>query len=354
MTVHRSRLPVTGAGVARGIVSSGWYGFGMDAALIARISHGHRRRLAWFEDHAGQITPPPPPLEGELPGGGKLHLVSTPKGIFKPGDLPYALSIKIKQGSPYSDGRIVRRADGGWRLAYHQEIADPADRDRSFTNRGLMRCIEDQVPVGALFEREAPGRRRRYEVLGLAMPVRWHAGYFFFESLDPPGAPVGDTVGEVLEATAEAEAEEAAQGEPLPADDYDARLRVFRQIAARRGQGEFRARLLEAYSGRCAVTGCDVAPALEAAHLRPYRGPEFNTVDNGLLLRADIHTLLDLQLLAFDPHTRQLILSRQLQASQYENLAGARLAEPALAIMRPRHDHLVYVWEAFSHAEAVR
>ncbi len=50
--------------------------------------------------------------------------------------------------------------------------------------------------------------------------------------------------------------------------------------------------LLKAYSGRCAVTGCDAEPALEAAHLRPYKGPESNTAANGLLLRSDIHTLL--------------------------------------------------------------
>ncbi|HUZ56031.1 MAG TPA: HNH endonuclease [Streptosporangiaceae bacterium] len=58
------------------------------------------------------------------------------------------------------------------------------------------------------------------------------------------------------------------------------------------------AALMAAYSGRCAVTGCTVQAVLEAAHLRPYRGPDSNVTGNGLLLRADIHTLLDLQLLA--------------------------------------------------------
>jgi hypothetical protein len=55
------------------------------------------------------------------------------------------------------------------------------------------------------------------------------------------------------------------------------------------------------YQGRCAVTSCDAGAALEGAHLRPYRGPESNDVTNGLLLRADIHTLFDLRLLAPDP-----------------------------------------------------
>ena len=39
---------------------------------------------------------------------------------------------------------------GGWLLSYHQENADPAARDTMFTNRGLMRCIADRVPVGVL------------------------------------------------------------------------------------------------------------------------------------------------------------------------------------------------------------
>lgn len=32
---------------------------------------------------------------------------------------------------------------------------------------------------------------------------------------------------------------------------------------------------------------------LEAAHVTPYLGPETNDITNGLLLRADLHTLLD-------------------------------------------------------------
>jgi hypothetical protein len=60
------------------------------------------------------------------------------------------------------------------------------------------------------------------------------------------------------------------------------------QDVSRRGQAGFRAALLEAYRGRCAITGFDAAAALEGAHLRPYRGPESNTVTNGLLLSADL------------------------------------------------------------------
>ena len=58
----------------------------LDSELIARISPEHRRRLAWFEEHQGEVSASPGPLAGGL------LLVSKPKGIYKPGDLPYALS----------------------------------------------------------------------------------------------------------------------------------------------------------------------------------------------------------------------------------------------------------------------
>lgn len=215
----------------------------MDPALIARISPAHTRRLAWFEDHQGETTGIPGPLEdGQL-------LVSKPKGIYKPADLPYALSIRINLDSPYPDGVPEPAPGGGWLLSYHQENANPADRDRIFTNRGLMQCIADQIPVGVLREHPAHGRHSQYEVLGLAMPVRWSDGYFFFQSLNPPATPVTDVATDILEATAASNADEQAEAGAVPTDDYDARLRVTRDIIARRGQASFRAALLDAYGG---------------------------------------------------------------------------------------------------------
>jgi putative restriction endonuclease len=318
----------------------------MDANLRARIGDSHLRRLAWFEGHQGEISGFPAPLaDGSL-------LAAKAKGIYKPADLPYALSIRINLGSPYADGVPVETPGGGWLLSYHQEGGDPTGRDRMFTNRGLMQCIADRVPVGVLREQGPQGHRSRYEVLGLAVPVRWSDGYFFFESLNPPAVPVIDPVSDVLEATARVEADrDAADRGQDPPDDYDARLRVVRQIVARRGQSAFRAGLLDAYQGRCAVTSCDAPAALEGAHLRPYRGPDSNDTTNGLLLRADIHTLFDLQLLAPEPGTRTIVLSKQLAGTQYESLSGCQLADPKSAAQRPSRETLDVVWQRFREAE---
>lgn len=72
-----------------------------------------------------------------------------------------------------------------------------------------------------------------------------------------------------------------------PLSDRDARTRVLRQIAERRGQVTFRRQLLAAYDGQCAVTGESAAQVLEAAHIKLYRGEQTNVVRNGLLLLAE-------------------------------------------------------------------
>ncbi len=128
---------------------------------------------------------------------------------------------------------------------------------------------------------------------------------------------------------------------------------MYRQIVARRGQSAFRAALLDAYQNRCAITGCDAVPALEGAHLRPYRGPDSNVVTNGLLLRADIHTLFDLQLLAglaratSDQMEAALALLSMLAGTQYEALSTSHLADPASVWQRPSNETLEIIWQHF-------
>jgi len=41
------------------------------------------------------------------------------------------------------------------------------------------------------------------------------------------------------------------------------------------------------------VNGDKIVPVLQAAHLRPVTLDGENRVDNGLLLRSDVHTLFD-------------------------------------------------------------
>lgn len=127
-----------------------------------------------------------------------------------------------------------------------------------------------------------------------------------------------------------------------PGTASDQRKRVLASIVRRRGQPAFRAALIKAYAGRCAVTGCDVLDALEAAHIFPYLDGETNAVSNGLLLRADIHTLFDLRLIAVDPDARTVLIAPGLRASTYGSLQGVPLSTTATAGDSASHHALVY------------
>jgi len=256
--------------------------------------------------------------------------------------------------SRYQGDSVTHSPDGTWDMVYHQQDPPPGRDDGAYANDALRACLRDGMPVGVLEERETSARPRMFEVLGLGMLVGWQSNYFILQSLNQVPGDSGRRSIKRLLATAEALQADEDQDRPLPADDYDARLRTMRQIVARRGQAAFRAVLLDAYSGRCAVTGCDVPDVLEAAHLRPYRGPDSNDVRNGLLLRADIHTLLDLRMVAFDPDTRTVVLSSQLQGTQYEQLSGLRLADPRIAWQRPATEILDVLWQEYASEEGAR
>jgi hypothetical protein len=141
--------------------------------------------------------------------------------------------------------------------------------------------------------------------------------------------------------------------DPADADDdpfdptsiTDAREKVVREIRARRGQRQFRDALIEAYEGRCAITGCDVLDVLEAAHITPYQGPETNHITNGLLLRADLHTLFDTNLVAVDPETRKVLVSPRIEDLRYRALHGqplratkAKAIGPSVAALKQHRD----------------
>jgi len=147
------------------------------------------------------------------------------------------------------------RPDGSWVYPYFQENRDPAQRDKEATNRGLVKCMSDGVPVG-------------------------------------------------------------------------------------RGQARFRTILFDAYGRKCAISCCDAADALEAAHIAPYLGSHSDHVQNGLLLRADLHSLFDLGLLSVDPTTFTVVIASDLERTTYGDLAGLKLSLPADPQQRPSPDAL--------------
>lgn len=133
----------------------------------------------------------------------------------------------------------------------------------------------------------------------------------------------------------------AADEEPFdPNNEEDARERITRTIIQRRGQKRFRDLLLLAYEGKCAITGCSILDILEAAHIVPHRGKHTDTTPNGLLLRADLHTLFDCQLLAIDPDTKKVLLAPRIAESEYKEWYGRRIRLPKNTRVQPNTEAL--------------
>lgn len=128
--------------------------------------------------------------------------------------------------------------------------------------------------------------------------------------------------------------------------DVDHRQLAERTVVQREGQGVFRARLLDAYGRRCAITGEHTEPVLQAAHIQPYLGPASNHVQNGMLMVAEFHTLFDRGLVTIEPpgarsNAYRVRVSKRIRelwdnGHRYNGFDGRELvAMPARAEWRP-------------------
>lgn len=293
---------------------------------LQTLTEEHRRALQWFWDRRGELIGWPEPLEG-------LFLVNRPKGIHKPKGWTHTLSVRQSLRGPYADRPPIGPMDGVWTYEYFQEGQDPAERDNYATNRGLIACALDDVPVAVLIQEK--GRPNvQYRVWGLAKVVGWHDGHFTLRGYTAAGEmqslPAND-VAFVDDVSMLASGGMAESG--LPFDPEDARKRIDAQIVIRQGGAKFRKEALKNFGGRCAISGWEVEAVLEAAHIVPYWGPQTDQADNALLLRADLHTLFDRELLHIDPNTRRIVLAPSLHNSPYGAFAGqeVRLAESVSA-----------------------
>ncbi len=112
----------------------------------------------------------------------------------------------------------------------------------------------------------------------------------------------------------------------------------------RLGQGSFQAAIIDAYARRCAITGERVLPALEAAHIRPYGEGGEHRIDNGLLLRRDLHALFDRGYLTVSPEM-DVVVSKRLKdefhnGEEYLAMTGHKLLAPNRPADRPNPEFL--------------
>jgi putative restriction endonuclease len=112
----------------------------------------------------------------------------------------------------------------------------------------------------------------------------------------------------------------------------------------RLGQGTFRVLVTDSYQRRCAVTGEKALPVLDAAHIRPVAEGGQHHLDNGLLLRADVHRLYDKGYVSVTPDGRFLV-SRRLKTDfdngePYMPFHGQKIWMPGDPTSQPNREAL--------------
>lgn len=122
--------------------------------------------------------------------------------------------------------------------------------------------------------------------------------------------------------------------------DDDLRVRRYQLVALRQGQPRFRNGLLRAYEGRCAISGTATESVLEAAHIKPHKGEQSNEIWNGLLLRADLHTLFDLFLITVEADSLRVRVAPSLAGSEYAEFEDTALTVPATLDHQPDREAL--------------
>lgn len=115
-------------------------------------------------------------------------------------------------------------------------------------------------------------------------------------------------------------------------------------VRPRLGQQSFRAVVLNAYGRRCAVTGDRIRPVLEAAHIRPIANGGEHRIDNGMLMRSDVHTLFDRGYLGVDQR-HELHVSPRLRTEfgngeHFYALRERAVALPPTRSSRPSREFL--------------
>jgi len=119
-----------------------------------------------------------------------------------------------------------------------------------------------------------------------------------------------------------------------------------RLVRPRMGQGTFRIAVTDAYQGACAVTAEHSLPVLEAAHIQPYAEGGGHRIDNGILLRSDVHALFDKGYVTITKEHR-FEVGRHLREEwhngrTYYELHGRRIQLPEDAAERPAPDLLAW------------
>jgi putative restriction endonuclease len=294
-------------------------------------------RLAAFE-HVRRLAEMHPLLTAAnlKPGfvfdGQRIPLVNPQRGIFKPHQMRFVLSIKTVFPRPggkvwYDDQRQVHRQifEGDETVDYAFMGQDPSAAD----NQWLRDAFEHGIPV-IYFLGIAPGR---YQAL---LPT-------FISGWD----------GKALKAQVEfglPGQEVMAQPETVSERRY-----ALRAVKQRLHQASFREAVISAYNGRCALSGLPEPLLLDAAHIVADKNEQLGqpVVPNGIPLSKIHHAAFDAHLIGIDPDYRLYVSDRLLALNDgpmleaLKRLNGQSIHLPGRIKDRPDRDRLALRFERF-------
>lgn len=255
----------------------------LDDALVRATAFQHVRRLqqthdALTSDHLRQ---------GFLFNGQRLPLVNPQRGIFKPRQMRYLLSIRTvypRSGARvwYDDQRQVHRQiyEGDQTVDYAFMGEDPDAAD----NRWLREAYEDRVPI-VYFLGTSPGR---------------------YQSIIPTFIAGWDRE------TKTARVAFGASGHVAESGDAPERRYALQTVKRRLHQASFRDAVITAYRGRCALSGMPEPLLLDAAHIMNDAHEQLGqpVVPNGIPLSKIHHAAFDSHLIGIDPDYRVHVSDR--------------------------------------------
>lgn len=259
-------------------------------------------------------TRPSGELRGLLPG------FRGQKGIYKPTGSRYALWIRQTLRGVYADKELIPEPDGSWSYDYAPEGRGGVPDMSLDTNRALLECMEDGVPVGVIRQvRSRPGERL-YEVQGLGYVTGFDGNHFKIR-------------GEPIDVSARPAANE-------PAFEFEPFDRVFPSLAPairRMRDDRFKLAVRRVYHERCGLCGIGyhlkrIPLALQAAHVIPVQNDGTSKdIRNGILLCNNHHALFDSYTWTIDEDLRVMVTSdpdfrRSALLNHVLKIEGSRLA----------------------------
>ena len=264
--------------------------------------------------------------------GERIPLVNPQRGIFKPRQMQYLLSIRTVFPRP---GKPVWYDD---QLQVHSQIFESREAvDYAFMgknpdaadNRWLREAFENRVPV-IYFLGVAPGL---YQAIIPTYISGWDAN--------------------ALKARIVFGIQD--QADYVAPESVNERRYALQTVKQRLHQASFREAVITAYNGRCALSGLPEQRLLDAAHIISDKDEQLGqpVVPNGLPLSKIHHAAFDAHLIGIDPDYRLHVSERLLDLRDgpmleaLKQLDGEMLHLPARAKDYPDRDRLSLRYEQF-------